>query len=99
MEAEMDRGTSCWTTAVARLGGGPTSCWRWVISATLVKWVMCKTSIPGKGLLEKQGLRKIFLGSERSKVFCCHFLHFTPNLNCPEGLKCEYKHFRSLSDY
>lgn len=53
----------------------------------LIKWVMCKTSIPGKGLLKKQGLRKMFLRSERSKMFSCHFLQFTPNSNCPENRK------------
>lgn len=39
----------------------------------------CETGSPGEGLWEKEGLSKTFLKSERSKMFCCDFLHFTPN--------------------
>lgn len=81
-------GTWCRTAAV-QLGEGWTSHRQWGILTTLIKHVVCKTSIPGKGLLKNQGLRKIFLRSERSKTFCCHFSIFTRDLNCVEGLKSE----------
>lgn len=69
-------GGTSWGTTVEQLWEGWTSHSQWVILTTLIKQVMYKTSIPGKGLLKNQGLRKIFLRSEWSKMFCCHFSIF-----------------------